>query len=207
MCTAYDIGRRKGGQEAPGFRMDVASLLLSLDHSLIRPTLQAPVVLPDAGAQLMHWGFRRSFAAKRPGGKPVQRTIVNSREDKLASPMWRDAFRHRRCLIPASGFYEWIERGGRNVPFRFTRTDDDWLFIAGIWEEAEDGTRCYSMITTEPTEAIAPIHDRMPAVLAEEQMAPYLAGDLHEFGPSSVPLAFREAPNFLKAPPGQGELF
>jgi hypothetical protein len=54
---------------------------------------------------------------------------------------------------------------------------------------------------------VAPVHDRMPALLAAEQIGPYLTGELHEFGPSAVELEFQEAANFLKPPPAQGELF
>lgn len=81
------------------------------------------------------------------------------------------------------------------------------IWIAGIWEEDPRHGRCHSMITTEPTAAIARVHDRMPAVLPEDALLPYLRGELHAFGPSPVPLEFQEAPNFLKPPPAQGELF
>lgn len=207
MCTAYNLGRQRSNTASDGIGEDLASLLESLGHSLVRPTLLAPVILPDSSLELMRWGFRRRFAAKRPGGKPTQRTIVNSREDKLESPMWRDAFHHRRCLIPAAAYFEWVSRDGPMVPFRFARPEPTWLHIAGIWEEVEDGSRCFSMITTEPSPAIARIHDRMPAVLTDEQVLPYLQGRLGHFGPSSVPLTFLEAPNFLKPDSLQGELF
>jgi putative SOS response-associated peptidase YedK len=155
----------------------------------------------------MSWGFRRQFAPKVKGRPPLRRTIVNSREDKLAGAMWRDAFQHRRCLIPATAFFEWIERGGRMVPLRFTRPGGRMIWIAGIWEESPEHGRCHSMITTEPTAAIARVHDRMPALLPESAALPYLRGELHAFGPSPVPLEFQEADNFLKSPPAQGELF
>ena len=126
------------------------------------------------------------------------RTIVNSREDKLESPTWRMAFRERRCLIPVIAFYEWVEdAGGKSVPLRFTHPDDEWLLIAGIWEESESGP-CFSMLTTEPSGFVRQVHDRMPALLTDLQMEPYLDGELHDFGPSSVPLQYAAAANFLR---------
>lgn len=126
------------------------------------------------------------------------RTIVNSREDKLDSPTWRSAFQERRCLIPAIAFYEWAEApGGKVVPLRFTHRDNEWLLIAGIWEEGETGS-CFSMLTTEPSEFVRQVHDRMPALLTDRQWEPFLAGELHEFGPSTVPIHHVTAANFLR---------
>lgn len=206
MCTAYEIG--KNGNRLPA-RVKAAGVvrLLSMDSRIVRPTLMAPVIMPDGDVQEMSWGFRRKF---RGAKGPVLRTIVNSREDKLDSRMWSEAFRLRRCVIPAVAFYEWVESaGGKSVPLRFTRQDDEWLLLAGIWEEGESGV-CFSMLTTEPTEYVRRVHDRMPAVLADEQVEPFLDGELHTFGPSTVALAGVEAANFLKSePPGdsQGFLF
>ena len=127
--------------------------------------------------------------------------------------MWREAFQERRCLIPAISFFEWVEGpDGKPTPLRFTREDDGWLLIAGIWEETESGL-CFSMLTTEPSDYVRKVHDRMPAVLADAQINPFLDGGLKEFGPTSVPLRHIEAANFLKpgAPPSpevdQGFLF
>ena len=185
----------------------VAELLGLMGAAIIRPTLPAPVILPDGELETMRWGFRRAFAPKQKGGKPVMRTIVNSREDKLDGRMWKAAFAGCRCVIPAAAFFEWVVRGGRNVPLRFARPGDGWLWIAGIWEETRRDGRCFSMITTAPSAMIEPVHDRMPAILADGQIGPFLAGELHEFGPSPVPLEFSEAANFLKKQPDQGELF
>jgi len=212
VCTAYEIGK-KGNRLPARVKIPVVEKLRSLPGTkIVRPTLSAPVILPDGDMREMSWGFRRKF---RGAKGPVSRTIVNSREDKLDTAIWREAFRERRCLVPAIAFYEWTEGpGGKAAPLRFTAEDDGWLMIAGIWEEGENGP-CFSMLTTEPSDSVRKVHDRMPAVLADPQIGPYLDGDLHEFGPSSVPLLHVAAANFLKAhepppPPaegGQGYLF
>lgn len=216
MCTAYELGKR-GGSFPQWVNTEAIRLLVGLEQMprLIRPTLAAPVILPDGSAAMMSWGFRRVFAPKMKGKAPIKRTIVNSREDKLGGKTWKKAFTENRCLIPASSFYEWIESGGTMTPLRFERPGGEWLWIAGIWETSDDHGDCFSMITTEPTAAIAPIHDRIPAVLGDEQISRYLDGQLNEFGPTSVSLACRETENFLKPqsargkPPDhhQGELF
>jgi putative SOS response-associated peptidase YedK len=206
MCTAYEIGPDASRAEFPAVA-DFIAALAELPARLVRPTLEAPVMMPGGSLETMSWGFRRQFAAKAKGRPPLRRTIVNSREDKIGGPVWREAFQERRCLIPATAFYEWIEQGGRNVPLRFRHPDGGLLWIAGIWEDHAEHGRCYSMITTEPTAAIASVHDRMPAVLPESKVLPYLRGELQDFGPSPVPLAFQEAANFLKPPSAQGELF
>ena len=164
----------------------------------MRPTLLAPVIMPSGELREMSWGFRRKFK----GAKGlISRTVVNSREDKLNSAMWRESFRERRCLVPAIAFYEWVEgTGGKATPLRFMRQDDGWLLIAGIWEEGESGP-CFSMLTTEPSDQIRIVHDRMPAVLADSQIDAYLDGELDSFGPSSEKLLYVAAANFLKSEP------
>lgn len=211
MCTAYEVSGKARGSD-PGF-LDAAAVaqLILEEQRIIRPTIPAPVIMPDGSLRNMIWGFRRSFAPKVKGGKPVTRSIVNSREDKLDGNTWKKAFAERRCLVPASSFYEWVELNGRNLPLQFRRPGDEWIWIAGIWEEDERG-ECFSMITTEPNDVLEPVHDRMPAVLGDEQIRPYLDGDLREFGPSRVPLVYEEGENFLRKkkksePPRQGELF
>lgn len=211
MCTAYELGKQRGS--TPGYLNPkaVAELLLIKEIRLIRPTNPAPVIKADGTLATMSWGFRRAFAAKVKGKLPVWRSIVNSREDKLDGRTWKEAFALRRCLIPASSFFEWVEMGGSNIPLRFERPGGERLWIAGIWESNEEVGECFSMITTEPNAVMVPVHDRMPAVLTDEQIAPFMEGELNAFGPSAVALQYQEAANFLKSgkpsKPAQDELF
>ncbi|MBB5353925.1 putative SOS response-associated peptidase YedK [Haloferula luteola] len=190
MCTAYEVGRR-GGSFPSFLKSKATAELLRLGKpSLIRPTLPAPVLLPDGSLAIMSWGFRRTLPSNTKGKAPTKRTIVNSREDMLDGRTWKKAFAERRCIIPASCFYEWTEGpGGRKIPLRLDPQEDALLWIAGIWEKSDEHGQCFSMITTEPNEQIAPVHDRMPAVLSSGQLRPFLEGDLGEFGPSPVGLS------------------
>lgn len=208
MCTAYELGKRQG-QTFPAWMLDdaIETLFGLSGRIIVRPTHSAPVILGDGSLRMMSWGFRRPVPGKT---KLLWRTVVNSREDKLAGRTWKEAFAQRRCLIPAAAFYEWVAGPGKSaIPLRFERPGEEWIWIAGIWETDKELGPVYSMVTTEPTLEIGPIHDRMPAVLAEDRLRPYLDGELHEFGPSPVPLRWEETENFLKKavpPQEQGEL-
>lgn len=210
MCTAYEIGKR-GGSFPDWMRKSAVDHLLGMDEvRIIRPTIPAPVILPEGELREMLWGFRRPVPAVKT--KQTWRTIVNSREDKLKGRTWSKAFQERRCLIPVASFYEWVDTPGGKAPLRFQDPAEDLLWIAGIWEEDRERGLCFSMITTEPNELVSPVHDRMPAVLLPSQFEPFLQGELQEFGASRAALSYCPADNFLKPKkpkiePSQGELF
>ena len=200
MCNAYEIGRRVSKNPLKNSLLLGASLCLPSDPRLIRRTDHAPVITAEERLVNMRWGFER----------PILGTINNSREDKLSGPMWSKAFRERRCVIPASAFFEWSGPKGKKRTHRFTRVDGEWFWIAGIWEESRDLGLCFSMITTEANEVMTPTHDRMPAFLEEEEIPGYFAGEMNTFSPSHESLKVEDSPNPLLKPKGdavQGELF
>jgi putative SOS response-associated peptidase YedK len=97
--------------------------------------------------------------------------MINVRAEALTEkPAFRAAFRARRCIVPASGFYEWRRRGGPKQPFLIRRKDWQPMSLAGLWEswtDPETGevvTTC-TIITTEPNALMAELHDRMPVIL------------------------------------------
>jgi putative SOS response-associated peptidase YedK len=104
----------------------------------------------------------------------------NARAETVAEkPFFRSAFKHTRCLIPASGYYEWQTVGKEKQPYYFTRRDGQVLTIAGLyseWTNPETNKPQYSctMIITEPNEFVAGVHDRMPAILEEKQFDAWL---------------------------------
>ena len=117
-------------------------------------------------AVFLRWGFVPAWSREeKPAG------IVNARAETVAEkPSFREAFRKRRCLVPADGFYEWRREEGRRQPFFFSLPEDRPFALAGIWEERrreDEVSQTFCLLTTEANELMAPIHDRMPAMLDE----------------------------------------
>ncbi len=110
------------------------------------------------------WGLIPSWA------RDATRPSVNARAESLAErPAFRDAFRHRRCVVPASAFYEWEARGRSRHPWLFRRRDGQAFFFAALWEiwpalDCAPLETC-ALVTTAANPTVAPIHDRMPALL------------------------------------------
>lgn len=134
----------------------------------IAPTHQAYVIANDAPGtlQTMEWGLVPYWSAD---GKNAGR-LINARAEGIEEkPSFREPLRSRRCLVPADSFYEWRnEPGGRKTPYRILPENGDLLFMAGIWDEWHHGDarkRTFSIITTPPNRELAPLHDRMPALL------------------------------------------
>lgn len=144
----------------------------------ICPTEEAPVVRLDQNAPViekMRWGLVPYWAPDLKGGA----RMINARcESVREKPAFREAFRRRRCLVPASGFYEWITLGPKDKqPMHIRRRDGRPLVFAGLWEEwgpPNAPTRTYTVVTTAANELMAPIHDRMPVILSEEAAAAWL---------------------------------
>ena len=134
----------------------------------IAPTQKAPVVLVGHDGQPvmdeLRWGLIPSWAKDVSAGVRA----INARAETIAEkPTFRDAFRKRRCLVPASGFYEWRRDGKTKTPYYFTSRKDPIVF-AGLWEQWTDGAETihsFTIITTEANGLMAPIHDRMPVIL------------------------------------------
>ena len=116
----------------------------------------------------LRWGLV-PFWAKDPS---IGRRLINARLDSLADkPAFREALTRRRCLIPASGFYEWgVDAAGKKQPFFIRPRAEPLLAIAGLWERwrtpAGEPLETCVIVTTDANALLAPIHDRMPVVLS-----------------------------------------
>jgi putative SOS response-associated peptidase YedK len=123
---------------------------------------------------------RREFATPRWGLVPawakdasIGNRLINARAETAAEkPAFRRAFRERRCLIPADGFYEWKPEAKGKRPFYVRMRNGAPFAFAGIWERWEGisagALETCAILTTEPNELLAPLHDRMPVILAPE---------------------------------------
>ena len=120
-----------------------------------------------------HWADDLAFGAR----------CINARAETIATtPAFRDAFESRRCLVPASGFYEWKKTEGAKQPYAVVPVDAPLFAFAGLWEnwrdrkggDAAPWVRTCAIITGKPNELVAPIHNRMPVILPAESWARWL---------------------------------
>jgi putative SOS response-associated peptidase YedK len=136
----------------------------------IAPTQQVVVIrtYPDATRHLdlLKWGLIPSWA-KDPS---IGSRMINARSETVdVKPAFRTALKHRRCIIPANGFYEWREVSGKKHPLYVKLKSNDLMMFAGLWDhwkspEGEVIESC-TILTTTTNDLIKPLHDRMPVIL------------------------------------------
>jgi putative SOS response-associated peptidase YedK len=135
----------------------------------IAPTQEAPVVRRDAegGRHLvmLRWGLIPSWAKDAT----IASRCINARSESVAEkPAFRSALRHRRCLVPADGYYEWRASGRMKQPYRIVAEDGGPFAFAGLWEMwngPEGPVETFAFMTTSPSADVSGIHDRMPVIL------------------------------------------
>jgi putative SOS response-associated peptidase YedK len=131
----------------------------------------------DEGRELvrLRWGLVPSWSK----GPDNRYSMINARAETVATkPAYRNAFTHRRCLIPTEGFYEWKQEGGAKIPFLIRRKDGEPFGMAGLWErwhgKDDETVESCTVIVTEANALVRALHDRMPVVLAPEDYAAWL---------------------------------
>lgn len=151
------------------------------------PSQQLPVVAQnkDGKRELrpMDWGLKPVWW--KPGKAPAP---INARSETAASGgMFKGAFANRRCIVPASGYYEWKGPKGHKQPYYIHLASGDPIGFAGLYEarrteDGDDWELTFTIMTTEPAPEIAHIHDRMPVILHREDMERWLDRETTEPG-------------------------
>jgi putative SOS response-associated peptidase YedK len=137
----------------------------------VAPTETVPVLIAGDRVVLARFGIHMTGR----GGK-ARPPLLNARTDGMRKGQFRTHLEKQRCVIPAEGFYEWREEGGKQ-PYYFSRKDGRPLMLAGIWQEAEykgDKRIAFAILTDEPNELVASYHDRMALALADDKVAAWL---------------------------------
>jgi putative SOS response-associated peptidase YedK len=175
MCGRFVI-MSSPGEVAEHFGVSQAELSPRFN---VAPTQKVPVVrLGAEGRELvfLRWGLVPSWTKEGSRG-PL---LINARAETAAEkPAFRSAFKHRHCLIPANGFFEWRTEGGKKQPYYITLKEGGPVGFAGLWEEwrpADGGEPVQSctILTTEANELVRPLHERMPVILGPESYEEWL---------------------------------
>ena len=161
------------------FPIDTTAVELRPNYN-IAPTHEIPAIVNHGGNNemvLFHWGLIPFWAKDRSIGY----RMINARSETVATkPAFRNAFKARRCLILADGFYEWKKIKGKKQPMLITLSDGSPLAFAGIWEtwqpkESELGPiKSCAILTTAACDVLAEIHHRMPVILHKDAWQAWL---------------------------------
>ena len=137
----------------------------------VAPTQKAPVVRERQGQQrelvMLRWGLIPFWA----GDAKIAYKTINARAEAIArTPAFREAWKARRCLIPTSGFYEWLKTPHGKQPYLIGFKDQRPFSLGGLWESWRDRAsgekiETYTIITTAPNEVAGKIHNRMPLII------------------------------------------
>ena len=148
----------------------------------IAPTQDVPVcrAVEDRGRTLddLRWGLVPFWADE----KKIGNRMINARGETVADkPAFRAAFKYRRCLIPADGFYEWKTEDGGKQPYRIHRVDDAPFAFAGLWEQWSDEQNqkleSFTIITCDAATWLEDLHGRMPVILDPDDFGFWLDPD------------------------------
>ena len=170
MCGRYTLASPTE-RLAEEFGVDASSIELAPNYN-VAPTQKVAAVLEEGGQrrlEVLRWGLIPPWADD-PG---IGSRMINARSETApGKPSFRRAFRERRCLIPADGFYEWQRTNGAKQPYYIHMEDGRPFAFAGLWESWSKGgegeVRTCTILTTGANALVGEVHDRMPVILAHD---------------------------------------
>ena len=176
MCGRYKV--TPGEFTDLKVRFNLEEIPLFMPRYNIAPTQQAPVIANLDGAnrlELFQWGLVPWWAKDISIGN----RMINARAESLAEKSsFKSLLKNRRCLVLADGFYEWRKEGKGKVPMLFKLKSGEPFVLAGLWDvwRKPDGQmlRTFTIVTTEPNEMLASIHNRMPVMLSDSNALDWL---------------------------------
>jgi len=144
----------------------------------VAPSTDMPVVVQKENRRILdrfRWGLIPFWAKEENTGY----SMINARSESLSSKKsFSKPFASRRCVVPANGFYEWMRSGGEKVPHYITQKSSDIMNFAGLYETWKSGegktVQSFTIITTAANNTVSELHDRMPAMLLDIEMAEWL---------------------------------
>lgn len=193
MCGRYALYgpaklSRKARETLEGMGLDLVGAVSQREPQYnIAPTQNAPVIARGEAAvemKALHWGLVPAWAKDTKIGSHA----INARADTVAEkPMFRTAFKKRRCLVPATGYFEWTGPQGAKQPYLIHDPDGDLLLFAGLWDawkpkedDSAEWYRSFTVITGEPGKVSGDIHERQPVILQPEAWETWLGGTPQE---------------------------
>lgn len=193
MCGRYALGKLEWWILQEMFKLEQAALNMQPRWN-IAPTQSAPIIRIEQDyrqAVMARWGLI-PFFWKKPLSEMKYSTFNAKSETAAQTASFREPFKHRRCIVPAIGFYEWTGPKGSKQPWWITVKDQDWFGFAGLWDRAEiegETVESFTILTTAPNAEMSGIHSRMPVILqpsdydlwlnpeaANDQIEPLLKG-------------------------------
>jgi putative SOS response-associated peptidase YedK len=150
----------------------------------------------------LKWGLIPSWA-KDP---KIAFSLLNARSETVAEkPAFRSAYKSRRCLIPADGYYEWLREGKQKLPYLYEFNGGEIFTLAGLWERWNDVETC-TLLTTEANSLAAEVHDRMPVIVHPEDCQAWLAGEQIPLVPyETTGMSARRVSTYVNSSRNEGE--
>jgi putative SOS response-associated peptidase YedK len=188
MCGRY-VRRADKQRIAEAFKAhaDLESLTIGPEDFNVAPSTFQPIIRQSREGDsrelvLMRWGLIPFFTRQLSDVKGV--STINAKAESIAkSPTWREPFKKRRCLVPATAFYEWKKLDPKTKqPYAFTLPDTPLFAFAGLWDAWKDPNgnwlQSFTIVTTEANELMSAVHTRMPVILHPRDYDRWLARDI-----------------------------